>query len=184
MDVCPGCGVRYPAWSGPTHAYIGASAACWSTYTTMNAGGDPSPPLIAGSTVARAIPASGKENPSIAANMFVDAYAAQHHGLESRRAIQSVCIHLLVLHGVFKRGKKPADAMWIRVRTLRNRGIALHWLTPPPLGEALSIRHLFPGGGVDQVASRADYVASVHDSWNRLHGPQLDEWYERFVLSD
>ena len=183
-DVCPGCGVHYPPWQGPTHAYIGASPACWATYTALNAGGEPAPELIRGSVVARPVAASGKEDPGIAANMFVDAYAAQHHGIEERRAIQSVAIHLIVLHGVFNRGKKPAEAMWIRVRVLRNRGGAFHWLTPPPTGEALSVRHLFPGGGVVEVASRADYVRSVHETWGRLHGAQIDEWYQRFVLAD
>jgi hypothetical protein len=153
-------------------------------YTTLNAGGELDRDLVEDSLVARAIPATGEEDPSIAANMFVDAYAAQHHGIEERRAMQSVGIHLVVLHGVFRRGKKPGEAMWIRVRMLRNRGIAWSWLTPPPLGEALSIRHLFPGGGVDRPASRAEYIRSVHESWDHLHRAQLDDWYDRFVLAE
>ena len=183
-DICPDCGVRYPPYTGPTHAYIGANAACWATYTALNAGAEPDPELIRGSVVARAIPASGKEDRDLARNAFVDAYAAQHHGIEEPRAIRSVCIHLLVLHGIFKRGKKAGDAMWIRQRVLRNRGAPFHWLTPPPAGEALSVRHLFPGGGVVQVASRAEYVRSVYDSYARLHGGQLEEWYESFVVPD
>ena len=30
LSLCPGCGLVLPLHGGPTHAYVGASPACWS----------------------------------------------------------------------------------------------------------------------------------------------------------
>jgi hypothetical protein len=59
-----------------------------------------------------------------------------------------------------------------------------HKLTPPPVGAALTVRHLFPGGGVDEPITVADYVASVFAAWEQQHGALLAEWYDTFVLAE
>jgi hypothetical protein len=167
---------------GPTHRYIGASAGCWALFTPLSAGCAPDADLVTHSEVPDVAPQRALlTTPPGTAALLADAYAAQHHGGESAQAIQSVAAHLLTLYGVFRAGVAPAHAEWPRRRALRTRGV-YHKLQPPALGSALTIRHLFPGGGVDEPCAMADYVASVFAVWEREHGPQLVSWYERFVL--
>ncbi|KPF84990.1 hypothetical protein IP78_00290 [Brevundimonas sp. AAP58] len=76
IQVCPGCGSRLQAVDGPTHAYMTSSPACWAAFNVVIARefGDPGLMDIHGLTV--------------------DAWAVQHPGDGSRRAIQSVGLHL------------------------------------------------------------------------------------------
>ncbi len=75
-QVCPGCGSRLPALDGPTHAYMTSSPACWAAFGRVNAREYQNPDLM---PVHR---------------LTVDAWAVQHPGDGSRRAIQSVGLHL------------------------------------------------------------------------------------------
>ena len=59
-----------------------------------------------------------------------------------------------------------------------------HKLVPPELGSALTIRHLFPGGGVIAPVTRRQYVLSVYEAWMALHRVTVEEWYERHVVPD
>ena len=116
-ERCPGCRAELPKLPGPTHRYIGASPACWAIFSDLlNAG---KPPLA----------------PAPANGLIGDAYAAQHPGTPVDQAIQSVAVHLLVLHGVFTRGLDPTSALWIRRLALREKGKSrrgrFRWLEPP-----------------------------------------------------
>jgi len=113
--------------------------------------------------------------------MFADAYGVQHHGEESPQAIQSVAVHLLNIHGIIT--GQTTQPGWVIGRALRIRGV-FHKLQPPPLGSALTIRHLFPGGGVAKPVSRGEYALSVHETWMALHRATVEEWYARYVLPD
>ena len=113
--------------------------------------------------------------------LFGDAYGVQHHGGESAQAIQSVAVHLLDIHAIVTgRTTQPG---WGLGRAIRKRGV-FHKLTPPPLGSALTIRHLFLGGGVATPITRAQYVASVYEAWMSLHRRTVEEWYDRYVAPD
>jgi hypothetical protein len=114
-------------------------------------------------------------------SLYGDAYGVQHHGDDSPQAIQSVAVHLLNLHGIIS-GKTTRPG-WSIGRALRTRGV-FHKLDPPPLGSALTFRHLFPGGGVVTPASRTQYVVSVYEAWMALHRSTVEQWYERFVVPD
>ena len=143
---CQGCGAFFPPYDGPTHRYVGASAACWALFNWSVVLRDPeATDLLTRSRVPEtpvAIPAC--TDASLDA-LFGDAYGVQHHGDESPQAIQSVAIHLLNVHGMIAgRTTRPG---WVLGRALRKKGV-FHKLTPPALGSALTIRHLFPGGGV------------------------------------
>jgi hypothetical protein len=76
-SACPGCGLELPEHDGPTHAYIGASPACWALYGELR------------------YPPSHR--------LTVDVYAVQHPGGDERRAIQSVALHLMALCLVLER---------------------------------------------------------------------------------
>jgi Family of unknown function (DUF5946) len=179
---CAACGLRSGRVDGPTHRYIGSSAACWALYTELLAG-PPSSETLANTWVSSA-PAvqAWPMTPAGLGVLLVDAYAAQHHGEPSPQATQSVGVHLLVLHGVLRAGQPATAAQWIRQRALRRRG-TFEWLTPPA-ERALSIRHLFAGAGVTRVHTPAAYVTSVFAAWERVHGQQLVTWYRELVLAD
>ena len=76
VQVCPGCGSRLPASEGPVHAYMTSSPACWAAFNAVMAREYSDPSLM---PIHR---------------LSVDAWAVQHPGDGSRRAIQSVGLHL------------------------------------------------------------------------------------------
>ena len=76
LQACPGCGSRLPAIDGPTHAYMTSSPACWAAFCAVLEREYSSPELM---EIHR---------------LSVDAWAVQHPGDGSRRAIQSVGLHL------------------------------------------------------------------------------------------
>jgi hypothetical protein len=114
-------------------------------------------------------------------SLFGDAYGVQHHGEDSSQAIQSVACHLLNLHGIIS-GHTTRHG-WALARAVRIRGV-FHKLEPPRLGSALTIRHLFPGGGVLSPVTRTQYVLSVYEVWMALHRSTVEGWYERYVVPD
>jgi hypothetical protein len=114
-------------------------------------------------------------------SLFGDAYGVQHHGGESAQAVQSVAVHLLDLHAIVT--GKTTQVGWGIGRAIRKRGV-FRKLRPPPLGSALTIRHLFPGGGVVAPVTRAQYVLSVYETWMSLHRSTVEQWYERYVAPD
>jgi hypothetical protein len=62
--------------------------------------------------------------------MTVDAYAAQHPGVPSRRSTQSVAIHLVGLHLILERGYEP-ERVTAAIRLALARGQDFVWLDPP-----------------------------------------------------
>jgi len=177
---CQGCGAFFPPYDGPTHRYLGASAACWALFHSTVMRQEPEAiELLTSSRVPEtpvAIPAC--TDASLDA-LFGDAYGVQHHGDESPQAIQSVAVHLLNVHGIIT-GKTTRPG-WALARAVRTKGV-FHKLTPPALGSALTIRHLFPGGGVAVPATRTQYVLSVYEAWISLHRSTVEQWYQRYVV--
>jgi hypothetical protein len=86
ISACPGCGARLADLDGPTHAYMTSSPACWAAFNTVIAREFSDPGLM---DVHR---------------LTVDAWAVQHPGDGSRRAIQSVGLHLARLWVQLDRG--------------------------------------------------------------------------------
>jgi hypothetical protein len=113
--------------------------------------------------------------------LWGDAYGVQHHGGDSPQAVQSVAVHLLDLHGIIS-GQTTRPG-WAIERALRTRGV-FRKLDPPPLGSALTFRHLFPGGGVVTPVTRSQYVVSVYEAWMALHRSVVEQWYQRYVVGD
>src|SRR5262245_40927303 len=183
LSTCPGCGALYPAFDGPTHRYLGASAACWAVWNYSVVSGDPDfEGLISRSRIpdrVAAIPSS--RNASSFDSVFGDAFGVQHHGEDSPQAIQSVAGHLLNIHGIIS--GRTTQHGWALARALRVKGV-FHKLQPPLLGSALTIRHLFPGGGVVTPITRTQFVLSVYEAWMSLHRSTVEQWYERYVIPD
>jgi hypothetical protein len=182
LTPCPGCGALFPPYDGPTHRYLGASAACWAVFNWSVVLGDTqATDLLASSKIPEPPADIPTCNDASLGSLYADAYGVQHHGDESPQAIQSVAVHLLNIHGIIT-GKTTRPG-WAINRALRKRGV-FHKLSPPPLGSTLTIRHLFPGGGVLVPITRGQYALSVYGAWMSLHRPTVEQWYERYVLPD
>jgi hypothetical protein len=183
LTPCPGCGALFPPLDAPAHRYVGASAGCWALLNWMvTTEGHDSAALVAQSRVPEKsvdVPAHETVPPLDA--LFGDAYAVQHHGEDSPQAIQSVAVHLLNLHGIIS--GKTTRPRWPIDRALRRRGV-FHKLNPPALGSMLTIRHLFPGGGVVTPITRSQYVFSVYEAWTSLHRLTVEQWYDQYVVPD
>ena len=183
LTPCPGCGALFPPHDGPTHRYIGASAGCWALFNAAVIGGHADAnDLISASRV----PVSVVQIPAVSASasfdaLLGDAYGVQHHGGDSPQALQSVACHLLNIHGIVS-GQTTRPG-WAFRRAVRIRGV-FRKLQPPALGSALTIRHLFPGGGVCTAVTPTHYVLSVYAVWMALHRPTVERWYERYVVPD
>ena len=180
---CPGCGALFPSQDGPTHRYLGASAGCWALFSwSVAGGGSDGTDLLAQSRIPDSVVAAPVRGDARSVDaLFGDAYGVQHHGEDSPQAIQSVAAHLLDLHAIITgHTTRPG---WAIGRAVRARNV-FHKLAPPPLGSALTYRHLFPGGGVVTPATRGAYVLSVYEAWMALHGSTVEQWYERYVVPD
>ena len=164
---CPDCGALLPESDGPTHRYLGASAACWAIFSALNNAGEP--PLAPG-------PWNG---------LLTDAYAVQHPGTPSDQAIQSVSVHLLVLYGVLDQGLEPDRALDIRIRALgpepSSKHRRFHWLTPPDSPYSHTIADVAgqetPHG---RTATAERWIGEVWDAWS-IHRSQAASWFHRYV---
>jgi hypothetical protein len=156
---CPGCGVVLPEYDGPTHPYIGASAACWALYGE----------LLAHQYAELGYPECHR--------LTLDAYAVQHPGKREARSIKSVATHLCGLYLVLERGLDGPAAT-----ALKNRVVAAEprfmWLNPPGQAEALTVK--------DVLETRSDirhcdaietWARSVWATWE-LHHETVAKWVE------
>lgn len=170
LEPCPNCGALLPPDNGPTHRYIGASAACWAIYSALNVG---APPVTL-----------GRYNP-----LMVDAYAAQHYGVPSPQAIQSVAVHLLTLYGILEQRQPIDQAIWLRTRPLRDgktpKHSRFHWLTPPNFTGSLTVADIVRAPTPEQRALVVQsYVESVWSLWAKAARATVAQWYEQFVLAE
>jgi len=181
LTPCPGCGALFPPFDGPTHRYIGASAACWALLNWSRVGGGPDlTDLVAQSRIPeKSVPVPPHSDALSLEALCGDAYGVQHHGEDSPQAIQSVAVHLLNLHGIIS-GSTTRPG-WPIERALRTRGV-FHKLEPPALGSALTYRHLFAGGGIVTPVTRSQYVVSVYEAWMARHRATVQQWYEQHVV--
>lgn len=148
---CPGCGVHLPAFDGPTHAYLGASAACWAKF---------------GELCSREY-----EDRAYAGvhQLSVDAYAVQHPGEPERRTIQSVAVHLMTLSLFLEQGTDPAAGPRLHKRMVRHR---FRWLKPPPAtAYRLTVLDAVAVNSADEhQASVRAWATDVWAAWEVHHG--------------
>ena len=168
LEPCPDCRALLPPSDGATHRYIGASAACWGIFVALHNGGDP--PLT----------------PQPLNGLLVDAYAAQHPGMPSPQAIQSVAVHLLVLYGVLVRGISPGNALQIRLESVSEKlgpkHGRYHWLTPPNFSNCLTVANIVQSPTPEaRTELLVRYVNLVWEKWAVDHVKTVADWYGRFI---
>ncbi|MGI8658543.1 MAG: DUF5946 family protein [Candidatus Limnocylindria bacterium] len=113
-EACPGCGARYaPHATDVTHAYIGASPACWAAF---------------GELLAREFQdlAYGRLH-----RHTVDVYTVQHPGQDDRRQRQSVAIHLIGLCHWLQHGLDAQRVIAATQTMLKGGRPDWPWLEPP-----------------------------------------------------
>jgi Family of unknown function (DUF5946) len=149
-----------PENDGPTHAYIGASAACWARY---------------GELLVREL--GELRNPDIH-RLSVDAYAVQHPGVPERRSIQSVAIHLMGLCMVLERGW-PTTAATARLGRLVERARP-SWLEPPHPNGTLTVEHPLAAASDQHAARVREWAADVWQAWSPHHS-QVNAWLDSYL---
>jgi hypothetical protein len=149
-----------PDVEGPTHPYIGASAACWARY---------------GELLAREF---GELRGPAIHRLSVDAYAMQHPGQPERRSIRSVAVHLMGLCLVLERGWKLEDATR-RLGGLVERARP-HWLDPPVPNGSLTVEHPLAGPPAEHADRVREWAEDVWLAWSPHHA-QVNAWLDGYL---
>jgi Family of unknown function (DUF5946) len=160
ISSCPGCGLELPEYDGPTHLYLGASAACWNLYGQ----------LLADEYGRFKLPPEHK--------LTVDAYAVQHPGDDQRRARQSVAAHLIRICLMLERGRDAGFATRLMSRAT-NGAFQFPWFAmPTPLG-TLTVAEMLGSETLDEHKRRTRAWAG--DLWLAYaeHQPLVRAWCDR-----
>jgi hypothetical protein len=155
---CDGCGALVDDLRAPAHEYIGASPGCWALFGEVGA-----------RQFVNATPSMHR--------LTVDAYAAQHPGVPSRKSIQSVAVHLISLFVVLERGFSHEAAL----RALRagaDASFRFTWLDPPRTSASLTIVDVR-----NESASVEEWAKSVWNAW-APHQATIRHWASEIGLTE
>jgi hypothetical protein len=152
LSVCPGCRLVLPLNGGPTHAYVGASPACWSLYGQL--------------PTAFGLSAVGET----ARRLALDTYALQHPGRPQMRSVQSVAVHAMGLCVLLERGAEERRVKPVLGRLPTRRAPALHWLEPPQPNGSLTVRDgLVADGPESYITAVWAWATDVWAAWEPHH---------------
>lgn len=156
-DQCPGCGAVLPVADGPRHAYLGASSACWALFH-------------------RLAPPPDRQRTK---RLIHDAYAAQHPGVPSRRAVQSVAIHLMDLCLLLEHDGESRRLEPVLGVMPRRRALDLHWLEPPMSRGSLTIVDALDANDDEERAVRIEqWAQQAWKAWAPHHAT-VRRWMDR-----
>jgi hypothetical protein len=152
LSLCPGCELVLPLHRGPTHAYLGASPACWSLYGQL-------PTAFGRYAVGDRL-----------RRLALDTYALQHPGRPEMRSVQSVAVHAMGLCVMLERGAEDRRVKPVLGRRPTRRAPALHWLEPPRPNGSLTVRTTLRADGADTHALLVEaWAADVWAAWEPHH---------------
>jgi hypothetical protein len=107
--------------------------------------------------------------------LSVDAYAAQHPGVDVPQARNSVGIHLSRLHLILECGwpiERANDAMLV----ITGKKMPFPWLTPPANRGSLSVKHVLAAAGQQEHLKAVEqWARSVWQAWAEHHAT-VREW--------
>ena len=102
--------------------------------------------------------------------LTVDAYAAQHPGVPSRLAVQSVAVHLIRLHFQLERSLPHEEANAVMLRVSAHAKDSFTWLEPPEsLGAVTVLNVLDTENPVEHAERVREWAKSVWDAWSPHH---------------
>jgi len=150
-ESCPGCGALFELLpGGPTHEYIGSSAACWAAF------GD----LTAREFQDRTYRWIHRHT--------VDVYAAQHPGDDGRRQRQSVAVHLIGLCHWLEHDL-TANQLTPLTQALTTEKRLWPWLAPPPSYLLTVVDALEATDGESHDRLVRAWAESVWQAWSPHH---------------
>ena len=151
-EACPGCGARYaPHATDTTHAYIGASPACWAAF---------------GELLAREFQdrAYGRVH-----RHTVDVYTVQHSGDDDRRQRQSVAIHLIGLCHWLEYGLDANGVIAATQAMLKRERPDWPWLEPPSEFEMTVRDVLAAESGEEHERLVRRWAETTWEAWGAHH---------------
>src|SRR3954447_19096085 len=152
LSTCPGCGLSLPRHGGPTHAYVGASPACWSLYGQL-------PTSFGMTSVGETV-----------RRLALDAYALQHPGRPEMRSVQSVAVHAMGLCVLLERGAEERRIKPVLGRRPTRKAPALHWLEPPRPNGTLTVQGIRAADEPKTYAAAVEaWAADVWAAWEPHH---------------
>ncbi len=152
LSVCRGCGLVLPLHSGPTHAYVGASPACWALYGQL-------PTAFRMSAVGHTV-----------RRLALDTYALQHPGTPQTRSVQSVAIHAMGLCVLLERGAEERRIAPVLGFRQTRRAPSLYWLDPPCPNGTLTVQGAVDADGGENYATAVEaWAADVWAAWEQHH---------------
>ncbi len=143
-SACPGCSAIFEDLEGPTHSYMESSPACWHEFGK----------LLAAEYCTEALMQTHR--------LSVDTYAVQHPGDSSRRAIQSVGLHLARLSVQIERSMPPKETNDVMLG-FSKRKATLRYLEPPNTFK-MTIADVAPFIGSEVHSEKVQEWASF--TWN------------------
>jgi CTP:molybdopterin cytidylyltransferase MocA len=150
-EECPGCHARYlPQVLDETHAYIGASPACWATF---------------GEVLAREY---GDVTFGRVHRHTVDVYSVQHPGTDDRRQRQSVALHLIGLCHWLDHGLE-FDRLNAITQRLASEDRPWPWLTPPDRYEMTVPDLVRARDGPEHVRLVRRWAETTWGAWSAHH---------------
>jgi len=151
LTPCPGCGAEFPGPPGTPHAYIGASAGCWTVYEEILAkeyGEYQYPPIH---------------------RLTVDAYAVQHPGVPGRRSSQSVWVHLAGMYLVLESGANGREATRALQAVLKKRK-EFEWLAPPEKNGSITVLDVRKAADLNSHVQLVEaWARSIWAAWRQHH---------------
>jgi len=155
--LCVGCQEEFPDLDGPTHEYMLSAPGCWAVY---------------GEILAREY---GDFRLAKLHRLAVDAYAAQHPGVNVPAARRSIGVHLSRFHLYLERGwsMERVDNTMPAIIAFKDK---CAWLDPPSMAGTLSVLDVSQAHTIEEhdscVKSWAD---SVWKAWTPHH-PTVRNW--------
>lgn len=156
VEPCPGCKGLFEPRDGPLHRYMVSSPACWHAYgiVLQHEYSDP-----------RLLPTH---------RLSVDSYAVQHPGDGSRRAIQSVGLHLARLMIQLESPSSPRETNEVMLGLGQHKH-SLPALTPPDRYAVTVADIMAEAGGLRHADAVRAWASSTWLAW-APHHPFIREW--------
>ena len=156
------CKGEFEAIDGPVHPYMESTPGCWAAYSRV-----------------LALEYRNYRDLRAVYRVTADTYAVQHPGAPSRKSIQSVWGHLVVLHFYLDRGYDGEQARLQHKRFLE-LGPELVWLPPPDFAGALNVGHVAAAVDVrDHIRRAREWADSVYAQWRAQHGSAISQLIAR-----
>jgi hypothetical protein len=149
-ETCPGCGGQFVPQSGPVHSYMTSSSACWAAFGRVLAAEYANPHLM---PVHR---------------LSVDAFAVQHVGNDSRKAVQSVGLHLARLYTQLERGLDHDRANEFMLRAGKRKADLAR--LEPPSSFTVTVSRVEPfAGTAAHLTAVQDWAQTAWNDWAHVH---------------